>query len=65
MKRGYWMALGVLLVATMVASYWHDSTHFPAFYALFGLAGAVALIVLAKLVGKRFLMRKEDYYDES
>ena len=35
----------------------------PAFYILFGFIGCVLLIVVAKILGKLFLLKKEDYYD--
>lgn len=34
----------------------------PVFYALFGFAGCVLLVVIAKNL-RPFLKRKEDYYD--
>ncbi|MEN8176047.1 MAG: hypothetical protein ABFS23_09805 [Pseudomonadota bacterium] len=35
----------------------------PAFYALYGFAACVALVLLAKLL-RKVVMRKEAYYDE-
>ena len=35
----------------------------PGFYALFGLVACILIVVLAKTLGHRWLMRKEDYYD--
>ena len=37
--------------------------HFPAFGSLYGLISCVAIIVVSKFIGKRFLMRGEDYYE--
>ncbi len=37
--------------------------HIPGFYALFGLIACVLIIVLAKTLGYKWLMKKEDYYD--
>lgn len=65
MKRWHWMVLAIAAAATVVAAYVDDPKHFPAFYAVFGFGGGVAWLLLAKLFGKRLLMRREDYYDES
>lgn len=35
----------------------------PAFYAIYGFAACVVLVVLAKMM-RKVVMRKEDYYDE-
>jgi hypothetical protein len=40
--------------------WWHG---IPAFYALFGFAGSVLLVAVAKILGKWLLQRGEDYYD--
>ena len=46
-----------------------DPPHFrfeeriPAFGSLYGLASCVAIIVVSKFLGKKWLMRREDYYD--
>ena len=37
---------------------------FPAWGSLYGLFSCVAIIVLSKLIGKVWLMRSEDYYDD-
>ena len=37
--------------------------NFPAWGSLDGLVSCVAIIVVSKLVGKLWLMRREDYYD--
>jgi len=37
--------------------------HIPGFYALFGLIACILIVVLAKTLGKKWLMKKEDYYD--
>ena len=36
---------------------------FPAWGSIYGLASCVAIIVVSKLIGKLWLMRREDYYD--
>ncbi len=42
---------------------YHDWENIPAFYAIYGFVGCVVLVVVAKEM-RKFLMRKEDYYDE-
>ncbi len=47
----------------------HDAAHdawwnrIPAFFALFGFIGCLAIIFFAKFLGKVLLRKKEDYYD--
>jgi hypothetical protein len=36
---------------------------FPAWGSLYGFLSCVAIIIVSKLVGKLWLMRREDYYD--
>lgn len=45
-----------------------DDTHFywegvPGFFALFGGVGCMVIVVVAKTIGYRWLLRREDYYD--
>ena len=45
-----------------------DNSHFsfenlPAWGSFYGLASCVVIIVVSKLLGKVWLMRREDYYD--
>ena len=45
-----------------------DGAHFPweklpVFYALFGFVSCIALIILAKALGKLFIRRDENYYE--
>lgn len=65
MKRWQWVVLITAAAASIVLAYIGDPEHFPAFYAAFGFGGALLFIGLAKLILKKVLMRKEDYYDES
>ena len=41
---------------------YHDWENIPAFYAIYGFIGCVVLVLIAKEM-RKFLMRKEDYYD--
>jgi hypothetical protein len=71
MKRSYWIALGIVTLISVVVelalpadpahAHWWDGI--PAFYAGFGLAGCILLVLVAKALGKWFLQRREDYYD--
>ena len=36
---------------------------FPAFGSLYGLLSCAAIILVSKLIGKVWLMRREDHYD--
>ena len=36
---------------------------FPAWGSLYGLLSCVAIIVVSKLIGKLWLMHREDHYD--
>ena len=38
--------------------------NFPGFGSLYGLISCVLIIVVSKLLGKLWLMRPEDYYDD-
>jgi peptidoglycan/LPS O-acetylase OafA/YrhL len=37
--------------------------YIPGFYAVFGLVACILIVVMAKTLGKKWLMKKEDYYD--
>lgn len=60
----------ISLAFTVVADFFITRKHIhfpweniPGFYALFGLIACILIIVLAKILGYKWLMRKEDYYD--
>ena len=36
---------------------------FPAWGSLYGLISCAAIVIVSKLIGKLWLMRREDYYD--
>ena len=40
-----------------------DFEGWPAWGSLYGLVSCVAIILVSKLIGKVWLMRREDYYD--
>jgi hypothetical protein len=70
MKTWHWIALGILLIASLILeftyladydSHWWNSV--PAFYGLLGGLGSVVLIFICKGLGKIFILKEEDYYD--
>ncbi|HXG00562.1 MAG TPA: hypothetical protein VNL69_07240 [Bacteroidota bacterium] len=72
MNRLHWAGLagivGMSLVAEWLTPHAPDhATHWwsgvPGFYAIFGFLGCIAIILLAKMIGKLFLLKNEDSYD--
>ena len=60
----------IILALTVVADFFITRKHIhflweniPGVYALFGLIASILIIVLAKILGHKWLMREEDYYD--
>ena len=41
--------------------FWFD--HIPAWGSLYGFVSCLAIIIVSKILGKVWLMRREDYYD--
>ena len=68
-KRWFYVGLAVMALAEIVLPYvFHEEHHFsfeswPAFGSIYGLVSCVLIIVVSKLLGKVWLMRREDYYD--
>lgn len=71
MKKWHWIALIVVVAISLAAqllgateedAHWYET--FPAFWAVYGFVGCVVIILVSKAIGKYFLQRKEDYYDE-
>ena len=56
-------AIVVVLDLVITREEHHDWERFLEFYPLYGFAGIVVLVLIAKLM-RRVLMRPEDYYDE-
>ena len=70
-KRWFYVVLVVVAAAEIVlplvvhAGHHHFSFEsWPAWGSLYGLISCVAIIVLSKLIGKAWLMRPEDHYDD-
>jgi len=55
----------VLVVVDLVVHrhIYHSWENIPAFYAIYGFVGCVALVVVAKGM-RKVLMKEEDYYDK-
>jgi len=66
-----WWYTGLVLVALaeiVLPRIFGAESHFsfedlPAWGSLYGLVSCVVIIVMSKLIGKLWLMRREDYYD--
>ena len=69
-KRRFYAGLAVAALAEIVLRHVFPGgeSHFPfedfpAWGSLYGLVSCVAIIVVSKLIGKLWLMRREDHYD--
>ncbi len=70
-KLCFYVGLVVVAAAEIVLPLFvHGGHHhfsfesWPAWGSLYGLISCVAIIVLSKLIGKAWLMRPEDHYDD-
>ena len=70
-KRVFYISLAVIALAEIVLPLIFHGEHshfsfenFPAWGSVYGLISCVAIIVVSKLIGKLWLMRREDYYDD-
>jgi hypothetical protein len=70
-KRLFYIGLAVIALAEVVLPlvFHGEPAHFsfenfPAWGSVYGLLSCVAIIVVSKLIGKLWLMRREDYYDD-
>ena len=69
-KRWFYAGLAVVALTEIVLPriYLGGESHFsfedfPAWGSLYGLVSCAAIIVVSKLIGKLWLMRREDHYD--
>ncbi len=69
-KRWSYAGLAIVALAEIVLPLVFHGGHphfsfesLPAWGSLYGLISCVAIIVISKLIGKAWLMRREDYYD--
>ena len=71
-RRGFYVVLTIVALVEIIGSLaFHDNseTHFwfesfPAWGSTYGLISCVAIILVSKLIGKLWLMRRDDYYDD-
>ena len=69
-RRGFYVGLAVVALAEIVLPrIFHGGPHhfsfesFPAWGSIYGLLSCAVIIVGSKLIGKAWLMRREDHYD--
>jgi len=70
-RRWHWLAMGLLLLVSVVAGllvhhepapgHWWDGV--AGFYAVYGFAGCILIVFGSRLLGKMVLERREDYYE--
>ncbi len=70
LKSCFYIGLAVVIVAEIALPLVVGGGHphfsfesFPAWGSIYGFVSCVAIIVVSKLIGKKWLMRREDYYD--
>ncbi len=70
LRRWFYVGLAVVALAEIVLPFIFRGAHphfpfesLPAWGSLYGLISCIAIIVVSKLIGKAWLMRREDYYD--
>ncbi len=70
LKRWFYVGMVVVVVAEIVVPgvVGGDHAHFsfediPAWGSIWGFVSCVAIIVVSKLIGKAWLMRREDHYE--
>jgi hypothetical protein len=71
LKRWFYCSLAIVALAEIILPriFPGGESHFsfedfPAWGSLYGLISCVAIILVSKLIGKLWLMRREDYYDD-
>jgi len=64
LRMGFFIALVLLLIAESFVEMHGEFAveHFYGFYAVYGFISYVLLIFVAKVL-RKFIMRREDYYD--
>ncbi len=69
-KRWFYVGLATVAVAEIVLPlmFHGDHSHFwfdrlPGWGSLYGVVSCVAILVVSKIRGKAWLMRREDHYD--
>ena len=71
LRRAFYASLAVVLVAEIVLPRVLGAGHahfgferIPGWGSIYGFASCVAIVVVSKALGKAWLMRREDYYDQ-
>lgn len=69
MKNKYWFILILLTfvsiaVELLAPHYEHWWNRVPAFFAVFGFIGCVLIIFVSKALGRLFIQKKEEYYND-
>lgn len=71
LKRGFYLGVSLIALAEVVLpQIFKSGEHhfmfesFPAWGSIYGLLCCLAIIVVSKLIGKIWLIRREDYYEE-
>ena len=69
-KRWFYVGLGVVALSEIILPqlFHGGESHFafedfPAWGSLYGFISCVAIIVVSKIIGKLWLMRRENFYD--
>ena len=69
-KRFFYVGLALVALAEVALPFmFHDEHHhfsfesWPAFGSLYGLLSCVVIVVVSKILGTVWLMRRENYYD--
>jgi hypothetical protein len=70
MKVLRWLTVMVLTGISLVLEFSSEVEHgnfswesIPVFYIIFGFIGSVVMIIVPKLIGTLFLVKREGYYD--
>jgi hypothetical protein len=70
LKRGFYAVLAVFALMEVATVYLLQIEHphfwfedIPAWGSIYGLVSCVAIIIVSKLLGKLWLLRRENYYD--
>ena len=71
LKRLFQIGLGLIVLAEILMPLIFGAGHphfafesFPAFGSLYGLVSCAVIIIVSKLIGKAWLMRPEDHYED-
>jgi peptidoglycan/LPS O-acetylase OafA/YrhL len=74
MRKWLTIILAVLTLLSLIAEFAgsgeneHGPSHWwyniPGFFLFFGFGGCVLLVIFSKKLGRWFLLKEEDYYDD-